>query len=240
MDNVVDPKELYKKRYEMYGPDNPRALGWGSRESQELRFEALSKIIHFQNASVLDFGCGTADLCKYLRNKTLWTGDYYGIDVVEELIEAAQAKLEKVNMPGAWRRMSNPRDYGVTQRVWNHDISEPLKDKYDYCLLSGTLNDRVFAEDDWIITNQYMGVGTPKQKDYVYKVIDNMWQTCEIGMAFNLRSSWAWKPKSPEIVVYDPTTILEHCKEKTSRLSMTHAYLPHDFTVYMFKEPWPE
>lgn len=176
---------------------------------------------------MLDWGCGSADLCFYLR-KRAHVGDYYGIDIVPDMVEKAQQRLDEDT---SWRG----RVHNLNQVAFMHNIADPLDMKADYCLLSGTLNDRIYKDNDMIVVNRRMAVGISKQLDYVQRVIENMWNTCELGVAFNLRSSWAWEPLSPEIMQYDPLIILRHCRKYTTRLALTHSYLPHDFTVYMFK-----
>ncbi len=58
-----------------------RSLGWVNAETQILRFSILIKIADFDNCSVLDAGCGYADLCGYLKNKYP-TCRYHGIDQI--------------------------------------------------------------------------------------------------------------------------------------------------------------
>src|SRR5688572_31025014 len=43
-----------------------KALDWGSRDSQELRFSVLAAIADLRGCSVLDVGCGLADFCAFL------------------------------------------------------------------------------------------------------------------------------------------------------------------------------
>ena len=73
-----------------------RSLGWVNAESQQLRFSILSKIANFDNCSVLDAGCGHADLCGYLKNIHP-TCRYYGIDQIPEFI--LKALNDYGNMP---------------------------------------------------------------------------------------------------------------------------------------------
>ncbi len=65
-----------------------RSLGWGSEESQKIRFEILKQIPNIQNNdSVLDVGCGHGDLSLFFNN-------YKGIDVRHSVIKIAREKYK--------------------------------------------------------------------------------------------------------------------------------------------------
>lgn len=65
-------------------------VGWNSREAQERRFEQLARVLHGARApwSILDYGCGTGDLLRWLRAR----GDscsYTGFDLSARMIDEA-------------------------------------------------------------------------------------------------------------------------------------------------------
>lgn len=66
-----------------------RAVDWGSETSQYKRFEILCALGDVRNASLLDVGCGTGALVNYL-NKIGYQGQYLGIDILPEMIDAAR------------------------------------------------------------------------------------------------------------------------------------------------------
>ena len=45
-------------------------LSWSSKGRQEIRFKNVDKLI-FSGCSILDYGCGFADLNKYLKKNFL-------------------------------------------------------------------------------------------------------------------------------------------------------------------------
>ena len=51
---------LYSRLANEHGFD-PRALNWGSRESQNLRFAVFAQVGRLDGASILDVGCGQGD-----------------------------------------------------------------------------------------------------------------------------------------------------------------------------------
>jgi len=69
-----------------------RALDWGSRESQELRFAKLAQIGDLRGESVLDIGCGQGDLLAWLREQHIET-EYRGIDITPAMIDIAKRRF---------------------------------------------------------------------------------------------------------------------------------------------------
>lgn len=87
----VRNRALYTDLLSRHGA-SPRALNWGSRESQRLRFRILFEAGIPRDASVLDAGCGTGDFLAYLRERG-FEGRYVGIDLTPAMIEAASKRF---------------------------------------------------------------------------------------------------------------------------------------------------
>lgn len=128
-DAGVAPSDLntirgfFDGRLSMYGADDPHALAWGSRESQEARFAVLAAVGPLAGASILDVGCGVGDLYGYLVRRQLQPAEYLGIDISDSMIEAARQKY-----PDAGFRTCD-------------SLTEPLaEDAYDYVVESGIFN----------------------------------------------------------------------------------------------------
>ena len=47
-------------------------------------------------------------------------------------------------------------------------------------------------------------------------------------------SAWAPVLRSDQYHA-DPVSVLDFCRTLTSRLALRHEYLPHDFTVYLYR-----
>lgn len=115
-------KELYKKmqaetlkryqeRYKNEG-ETPRALGWGCTKDQLERFRITCENNDLEGKTVLDIGCGFADLYGYILKRGIKCR-YIGIDIVPEFIEYCKRKyndaefinsnimLEKDRLPSA-------------------------------------------------------------------------------------------------------------------------------------------
>ncbi len=83
--------EIYTELVHKYG-DDVRALNWGSKGSQELRFRVLAEVGDLAGASVLDVGCGTGDFYGWLQNAG-WHGHYVGIDITPGMIDVARRRF---------------------------------------------------------------------------------------------------------------------------------------------------
>ena len=90
----MPPKPDYLKPYlkavKTHGGSFP-ALLWASRETQHARFHAFSGLLDFSGLSVLDVGCGRADLFDYMVSINQHPAEYLGIEAVPALADAAQS-----------------------------------------------------------------------------------------------------------------------------------------------------
>lgn len=69
-----------------------QSLLWASPKTQAVRFDALARAYDFSGASVLDVGCGRADLLDYFLQRDIRPNDYIGLEAVNDLARAAEAK----------------------------------------------------------------------------------------------------------------------------------------------------
>jgi hypothetical protein len=73
------------------------SLLWASPQTQAVRFDAIRRITELSGKSLLDVGCGRADLLEHLLARGVRPADYVGIEAVDALADAAEAK----RLPGA-------------------------------------------------------------------------------------------------------------------------------------------
>ena len=91
--NIIDTTEaaeLYNKRFDQHGRVI-KTVGWGSEESQRLRFEVLFRGLNPKGKTILDVGCGLGDLIPFLESQTGGDFNYIGIDIAERLIDDARS-----------------------------------------------------------------------------------------------------------------------------------------------------
>ena len=81
----------YEGRLAEHG-HSPRTLGWGGLGREAVRFEVMREAVEAAGAeSVLDVGCGFADLHDHLRAHG-YAGAYHGIDIVPGLLAQARSR----------------------------------------------------------------------------------------------------------------------------------------------------
>lgn len=78
------------------------------------------------------------------------------------------------------------------------------------------------------------GIFTVANVTIFESMIIEAYRVCKKGVAFNSLSSWATKKDEGEFYA-DPIHALEFCSKLTTKLALRHDYLPHDFTIYMYK-----
>ncbi|MBE7174614.1 MAG: class I SAM-dependent methyltransferase [Williamsia sp.] len=117
---------------EKHGSGSVGALGWLQRKGQQARFEKLSEISDMNGCSVLDAGCGHADLYPFLQKKyPLLT--YYGCEQLPQLLNVAAQRYKGAN----------------NIRLYLGDFLQASLPASDYIIVSGSLNYR-HREEDYI------------------------------------------------------------------------------------------
>ena len=109
----------YEDKVRRFGYDH-RGLGFGSRSSQEKRFEALLALGDFDGRRLLDVGCGFGDFLRFLRDRGI-RPDYTGLDICEPMVSRCRERFE-----------------GSGARFVAADVLEHTpEDTYDFVVASG-------------------------------------------------------------------------------------------------------
>lgn len=114
-------KKFHNERFEKLGVD-VKAVGWGSRADQQLRFEVLCRQINIVGKRILDIGCGLGDFIPWAEQKFGPDFYYLGVDISEGMISAASQHF------GSPRRQFYEGTIG----------SNNPRGKFDISILSGT------------------------------------------------------------------------------------------------------
>jgi SAM-dependent methyltransferase len=69
-----------------------QSLLWASPRTQRTRFEAIAQMCDPAGKRLLDAGCGRADFLEFLVERGIQPDSYVGVEGVEELAAAAEAK----------------------------------------------------------------------------------------------------------------------------------------------------
>jgi SAM-dependent methyltransferase len=135
--NLSDTASIFryhKTLIDRYGAGTTRALGWLKIEGQWARFDTLSQIGDLDGHSVLDAGCGHADLFPFLK-KRFPSVTYYGCEQIPELVHVATKRYK--------------RETNVT--LFQGDFLDRAMPVTDFVLASGSLTYRHW-DDNFVYT----------------------------------------------------------------------------------------
>lgn len=119
----------YQRTFQKYGLD-ARALQYRSEKSAKLRYRELTADLDFEGKTILDIGCGFADIIPLIK-KQAKKFEYTGVDMVPEFIEVVKGKYPEYKF--------YVRDY----------FYNPMKSTFDIIITSGTLNSNIKNAQDF-------------------------------------------------------------------------------------------
>lgn len=123
----------YEDKLRQHGP-TAQGMDWKNEDTQYLRFENIIKYINFNNApSILDVGCGAAELNHFLLKRSL-SFSYKGLDIVQDMVDAVNNR------------------FGAGTAFQGNLLEMEMESQYDYVVASGTFNARLNNdEEEWRI-----------------------------------------------------------------------------------------
>lgn len=136
--DVQDFIQRYETRLQQYGYD-PQTLGWGKKGRQEVRFSVLAEeALTMPTCSILDVGCGFADLYDFLSNMG-WKGTYTGVDIVPGLLRVARERRPSVDV-----------------RLVDITSESQRLERYDYVIGSGVMNAKLPSGENPLQTQRLL------------------------------------------------------------------------------------
>ncbi len=108
--------------------------------------------------------------------------------------------------------------------LYNEDITKNFHStNYDFVVLSGTFNMmQNLSEKEW--------------KDYCYAVILKMFDLCEIGISFNMLTSYSTFTDG-SLAYFNPSEVFDFCQKNLSRFTiLNHGYPLYEFTITVLKK----
>ncbi|MCJ8208317.1 class I SAM-dependent methyltransferase [Mucilaginibacter sp. RS28] len=175
MNSLTDTASIFRYHREMiahYGNNNSHALGWRDDQSQLIRFQVLSQIGDLNHHSVMDVGCGHADLCPYL--KAIYPDcRYLGVEQIPELLDRAIERYG--HLP-------------ETLLFLGDFLTSPLP-AADYVLASGSLN--YSSSDPEFIYKAISKLFESSRVGFGFNLLRSVSQT-GLLKAYNLDTIWAY------------------------------------------------
>jgi SAM-dependent methyltransferase len=136
------------------------------------------------------------------------------------------------------------QDRGTSPQYTGIDICEPMivrcRERFDH-------DDAIFrvadvmefapTEDyDYVVASGLFGLDAEGARDRIRPTLERMFAWSREGMAANFLSSNSPAPAQERIYV-EPWKALEAGLALTPATRLNHAYLPNDFTLYLYREP---
>lgn len=90
----IDNYKYYNEVLQRHGV-SAQGVHWSSQESQYKRFETLLEMIDIaEEETVVDVGCGFAELYLYMQEKGSLPRSYIGLEVMESMVEEARNRVD--------------------------------------------------------------------------------------------------------------------------------------------------
>lgn len=132
---LTSVQKYYSGKFEQFGPV-ARGVDWKDKESQNLRFAQLLKLIEGHAPfSLNDLGCGYGELFSYMR-KRFGRFKYFGCDVSHALVAAARQAFARSSR-ASFRVAGKPArvaDYTVASGIFNVRLDTPKSLWLEYIL----------------------------------------------------------------------------------------------------------
>jgi len=89
---------------------------------------------------------------------------------------------------------------------------------------------------DVVVANGIFYLLGPEAPVLLRSLVTRMWSLADQLVAFTTLSTWAPEHHAGEFQA-DPLDTLGFCRTLTPRITLRHDYMPHDFTVFLHREP---
>jgi SAM-dependent methyltransferase len=133
---------------------------------------------------------------------------------------------------------------GIAPEYTGLDICEPMiercRERFDprqaHFIVADALEHRPDQGYDYVIASGLFGLDSHGARERVRPTLERMFGWARIGLAVNFLSDRSPAPVEQRIYV-DPCKALEAGLSLTNAARINHAYLPNDFTLYLYKTP---
>ncbi len=111
-------------------------MGWKCKDSQNLRFSKLLQVLLYEDrlwggVSINDLGCGYGALYEFIKMNNMCLSKYFGYDIFEEMIEAANEFILNNNQEKDCEiflenssLITHYADYSITSGIFNMIFDE--------------------------------------------------------------------------------------------------------------------
>jgi trans-aconitate methyltransferase len=89
---------------------------------------------------------------------------------------------------------------------------------------------------DIVFSSGMLNVEIGNNEDAMRTLLRACFSACRLAAGVNMLSTWADR-FDPDRHYYDPLRIVRAAHVLTPRVSLRHDYMPHDFTLYLYRNP---
>lgn len=198
----------YEACLERHG-DTHLGMDWPKEADVKTRHQVMLEVIkrdfHRQKVSLLDFGCGTAQLNEYIVGQGLNNIEYAGLDLSEKFVRLAQKKF--------------PAQQFFCLDLLDEKVSLP---SFDYIVLNG-----VFTEKRDLTFDEMFS--------YFKQLVMRVFQHAAIGMAFNVMSKHVdWEREDLFHLPFDTLAEFLR-KDVSRNFVFRNDYGLYEYTTYVYR-----
>ena len=199
--------QYFSEKLSKFGA-TPQGVDYNGSEAQERRFTQLVKIIDPSRPfSVIDYGCGYGAMFDFL-SKTGWQFEYYGMDLIEEMVLAGRdAHRDHPNAHFTIHASEVPMaDYLMAGAIFNIKLDE--------------------SYENWqtFVTHTLIAMHSLCSKGFSFNMLTKY-------------SDVARMAERPDLFFGDPLYFFDYCKRNFSRnVAILHDYGLYDFTILVRKD----
>ena len=123
----------------------------------------------------------------------------------------------------------------------NPNLIQIARERYTGASFSvaNILDETYDRRSDYLVGSGLMSSEQQPWQPVVERMLHRMYELAEVGIGFNMQSDWGrrYLGQMPDGVNYDPVYWIAFCRQRfSSKIVFLHDYLPHDFTVFVYKE----
>ncbi len=205
--------QFYLQRLEKHDIHSPESVGW-SEYLQYRLFEKISVILDDleddRSYSLLDVGAGLGDYSSFLDMEKYTNIEYYGIDIIQKMVESASHKY--------------PQKKFYTANFLDNSITR----KFDFLISSGSLN--VKSNNDDAIHAAYI-------EKFIFKMYNLANYACSFNLL--LKAGKMFFNESDKLFYYaDIDHIKSFCDTMADRVEVDYSELDYIFTIRLYKKPF--
>jgi SAM-dependent methyltransferase len=199
----------YEDCLEKHG-DTHLGVDWPKPDDAQKRYQVMLDIIQFDGnpnqATLLDFGCGTAHLLEFAQKNSFGNITYSGLDISPKFVAVASKKF--------------PQNVFYCTDILENPNAIP---NFDYIVMNG-----VFTEKRELSFDEMWA--------YFTQMVTVVFEKCNKGLAFNVMSKNVdWEREDLFHLPYDLLSDFL-CKNLTRSHIIRNDYGLYEYTVYVLKK----